>query len=124
MAPSVSRRRAMVERKRFSALTLVAIGRNSGGCGWVVRVERPGAWMAGVGLPARFQQVVDAQTAVLRREIGMIGTAGAAGIGEDQDALFVIHEGLRLGEIGRAGAGFDGETIEVGPSCLCDGAPR
>ena len=33
----------------------------------------------GVGLPARFQQVVDAQTAVLRRQIGMIGTARAAG---------------------------------------------
>jgi hypothetical protein len=32
MAPSVSRRRAMVERKRFSAFTSVAIGRNSGGC--------------------------------------------------------------------------------------------
>ena len=46
MAPSVSSRRAMVERKRFSALTSVAIGRNSGGCAWLVRLERPSPWMA------------------------------------------------------------------------------
>ena len=39
----------------------------------------------------------------------MIGAAGAAGIGEDQDALLVIHEGLRLGEIGRTGAVLDAE---------------
>ena len=44
----------------------------------------------------------------------MIAAPGAAGIGEDQDALLVVHEGLRLGEIGRAGAGLDGEP--VGPS--------
>ena len=36
----------MVERKRFSALTSVAIGRNSGGCAWLVRLERPRPWMA------------------------------------------------------------------------------
>ena len=43
----------------------------------------------------------------------MIGAPGAAGVGEDEDALLVIHEGLRLGEIGRAGAGLDGETVET-----------
>jgi hypothetical protein len=41
MAPSVSRRRAIVERKRFSAFTLVAIGRNRGGWAWLVRFDRP-----------------------------------------------------------------------------------
>ena len=41
IAPSVSSRRAMVERKRFSAWTLVATGRNSGGCAWLVRLVRP-----------------------------------------------------------------------------------
>ena len=74
----------------------------------------------GIGLPARFQQVVDAQTAVLRGQIGMIGTAGAAGVGEDQNALLVIHEGLRLGEIGRAGAG----SRRREPVALAHDAPR
>jgi len=32
MAPSVSSRRAIVDRKRFSPLTSVATGRNTGGC--------------------------------------------------------------------------------------------
>jgi hypothetical protein len=36
----------MVERKRFSALTSVAMGRNSGGCAWLVRFDRPRPWMA------------------------------------------------------------------------------
>jgi len=36
----------MVERKRFSAFTSVAIGRNSGGCAWLVRLERPSPWIA------------------------------------------------------------------------------
>ena len=43
---------------------------------------------------------MDALAAVLRREIGMIGPAGAAGIGEDEDAFVIVHECLRLGEIG------------------------
>ena len=118
MAPSVSSRRAMVERKRFSAFTFVAIGRNSGGCAWLVRLRPAEALDGGVGLPARLQQIVDTLTAVLRREIGVIGAAGAARVGEDEDALLVIHEGLRLGEIGRAGAGLDGETVEP-PSPAC-----
>ena len=54
----------------------------------------------------------------------MIGTARAAGIGEDQDPLLVIHEGLRLGEIGRAGAGFDRETVEPTRSRFPHDAPR
>jgi hypothetical protein len=34
-------RRAMVERKRFSAFTWWLRGRNSGGCAWLVRLVRP-----------------------------------------------------------------------------------
>jgi hypothetical protein len=34
------------DRKRFSAFTSVAIGRNSGGCAWLVRLVRPRPWMA------------------------------------------------------------------------------
>ena len=41
IAPSVSSRRAMVDRKRFPPFTLAAIGRKSGGCAWLVRWERP-----------------------------------------------------------------------------------
>jgi hypothetical protein len=36
----------MVERKRFSAFTSVATGRNSGGCAWFVRLVRPSPWIA------------------------------------------------------------------------------
>src|SRR3546814_4490062 len=36
---------------------------------------------------------------------------GAAGIGEDEDAFLVVHEGLRLAEIGRGGAALDGEAV-------------
>jgi hypothetical protein len=36
----------MVDRNRFSAFTSVAIGRNSGGCAWLVRLVRPSPWMA------------------------------------------------------------------------------
>ena len=48
----------------------------------------------------------------------MIAAAGAAGVGEDEDALLVIHERLRLGEIGRTGAVLDDEPIDAsGPAC-------
>ena len=50
--------------------------------------------------PAGLQQIMDALSLVLHAAIGMVAPAGAARIGEDQDALVVIHEGLRLGEIG------------------------
>ena len=43
----------------------------------------------------------------------MIGAPGAAGVGEDQDALLVVHEGLRLGEVGRAGAVLDAEPLAL-----------
>ena len=46
IAPSVSSRRAMVDRNRFSAFTLVAIGRKSGGWAWLVRLVRPRPWIA------------------------------------------------------------------------------
>ena len=48
-----------------------------------------------------------AQPPVPGAEIGVIGAAGAARVREDEDALLVVHEGLRLGEIGGAGAVLD-----------------
>ena len=48
-----------------------------------------------------------AQPAVPGCEIGVVATAGAASVAEDQDALLVVHEGLRLGEVGRGGAALD-----------------
>ncbi len=42
---------------------------------------------------------MDASALVLAAEIGVIAAPGAAGIGEDQDALVVIHKGGGLGEI-------------------------
>jgi hypothetical protein len=44
--------------------------------------------------------------------------------GENEDALLVVHEGLRLGEIRRPGACLDGETVEPARSSLAHDAPR
>ncbi len=44
-------------------------------------------------------------------QIGMVGAAGAAGVGEDENPLLVIHEGLRLGEVGRTGAVLDHQPV-------------
>jgi len=51
---------------------------------------------------------MDAKALVLRAKVGVIAAAGAARIGEDQDALVVILEGGGLGEIGARSAPFDG----------------
>jgi hypothetical protein len=81
MAPSVSSRRAMVDRKRFSAFTLVAIGRNKRRLRLVGAVGATKALDGGVGLPARLEQIVDAQPLVPCREVGVIAAPGAASIG-------------------------------------------
>ena len=67
---------------------------------------------------------MDAQAAVLRRQLGMIGAAGAAGVREHEDALGVIHERLRLGEIGGRRAIFDDEAIDAVRSGLADDTSR
>src|SRR3546814_8191251 len=72
----------------------------------------------GIGLPADLEQIVDALALVLGAKIGVIAPPGAAGFGKDEDAFHVIHEGVRLGEIGRGGAIFDGEanrSVSVAP---------
>ncbi len=43
----------------------------------------------------------------------MVGAAGAAGVAEHQDALVVVHEGLRFGEVGRPGTVLDTEAVTV-----------
>jgi hypothetical protein len=63
----------------------------------------------GIRLPARLEHVMDALSLVLRRKIGVVAAAGAARIREDEDALLVVHEALRFGEVGGTGAVFDGE---------------
>ncbi len=73
----------------------------------------------GVGLPAGLEQVMDAQPAIPRRQFGMVTPPRAAGVGEHEDALDVIHEGRGLGEIGRACAVFDHQ-----PVALADDAAR
>src|SRR3546814_9803688 len=61
--------------------------------------------------PAGLQQIVNAQAPVPGTEVGVVAAPGAAGIGEDEDAFLVVHEGLRLAEIGRGGAALDGEAV-------------
>src|SRR3546814_3860798 len=43
----------------------------------------------------------------------MIAAPGAASVGEDQNAFLIIHEGLRLGEVGRPGSIFDSEAVDA-----------
>src|SRR3546814_3784314 len=54
----------------------------------------------GVRPPARLEQEVDAAGLVLRSQIGMVATPGSTGIGEDQDTLCAVHEGLGFSDIG------------------------
>jgi hypothetical protein len=53
-----------------------------------------------VGAPTGFKQIMLAQSLVSCAKIGVVGTAGAAGVGKDQHAFVVIHERLGLAEIG------------------------
>jgi hypothetical protein len=54
---------------------------------------------------------MDAPALVLASQIGVIAAPGAAGVGEDKDALLVVHEGGGLGEIGRRRAVLDAEPV-------------
>src|SRR3546814_4816798 len=80
----------------------------------------------GVGLPSGLEQVMDAQPTVPRRKLGVIAAARAACLGEDEDALLVIHESAGLGEIGRTRTGFDHEAVApaVGAGLADDAARR
>ena len=62
---------------------------------------------------------MDAPALVPAAKIGVIAAPGAAGVGEHQDALLVIHESGGLGKIRRGGAGLDAKTIMA-----LDDAPR
>ena len=50
---------------------------------------------------------MDALALVFAGEVGVIAAPGAAGVGENQDALVVVHEGGGLGKIRRSRAGLD-----------------
>ncbi len=51
----------------------------------------------GVGLPAGLQQIMNALSLVPRRKVGVIAATRSAGVGEDENALLVIHE--RIGHL-------------------------
>ena len=78
----------------------------------------------GVGAPAGFEHVMDAKPLIPDAEIRMVGAAGAAGVGEHQDALVVILEGLRLGEVGRSGAVLHGQAVDAVAAELAQDAAR
>ena len=106
MAPSVSRAgrwwRGTASRPSHPS----AIGRNSGGCAWLVRCVRPGPeWRRRPSSPAS-REIVDAQAPVPRRKVGVIAAPIAASVREDEDALLVIHEGCGLGRGWPAAARF------------------
>jgi len=56
---------------------------------------------------------VHAQPLVPGGEVGVVAAPGAAGVGEHQDALLVIHEGLRLREISGSSTSLDRETVDA-----------
>ena len=45
-------------------------------------------------------------------KLGVIGTPGAASVGEHEDAFDVVHERLGFAKIGGAGAVLDGQAID------------
>ena len=67
-----------------------------------------------VGAPAGLQQVVPPPFLVLRRLRRVIGPARTARVGEDQDILFAVHEGLGFGGIAAGGALLDEEMAVLG----------
>ena len=67
----------------------------------------------GVGLPSGFEQVVDPQALVPGRQVRVIAAPGAAGVGKDEDALGVIHEGGGFGEIGGWRTVLDGKAVAL-----------
>jgi len=99
----------MVERKRFSAFTFVAIGRLR----LVGAVGAPKSLDHGISFPAGLEEIVDAQAAVPGRELGMIGAPGAAGVREDEDAPLIIHEGRSLRQVRGTRAVLDHEAIDL-----------
>ena len=66
-----------------------------------------------IGLPSGFQEIVDAQPPIPRRELGVIAAAGAARVREDQDALHVVHEGAGLAEVGGARTVLDHQAVAL-----------
>ena len=82
-------------------------------------VRAPEALDGGIGTPAGFEQVMDPLPLVFAGEVGVIAAPGAAGVGEDQNALVVIHEGGGLGKIRGSRTGLDAQAIVA-----LDDAPR
>ena len=72
-------------------------------------VRAPKPLNGGIGFPAGLQQIMNALSLVPRRKIGVIAAACAARIREHQNALLVVHEALRLGEVGGAGPVLGGK---------------
>src|SRR6056297_2787806 len=64
--------------------------------------------------PAGLQKIVPPPLLVLRRLRRMVGSTGATRIGEDQDILFAVHEGLGLGRIAAGAALLDEEKAILG----------
>ena len=60
-----------------------------------------------LGPPAGLEQIVDPPRLVPGAKAGMIAPAGAAGVGEDEDALVAAHEGVGFDEIGPRAAVLD-----------------
>ena len=69
-----------------------------------------------VGLPSRFEQIVDAAALIAGGEIGMIAAPRPAGVRENKNALLAVHEGVRLGEVGRGRTVLDREDPGWGGS--------
>ena len=90
--------------RRDEALLRLHVGRYRAEQRWLLLIGAVGAAKAlngGVGLPACFEQVVDAAALVLHAKVGMIGPARAASLGEDEDVLLVIHERMGFSDVGR-----------------------
>ena len=89
--------------RRDEALLRLHVGRYRAEQRWLLLIGAVGAAKAldgGVGLPACFEQVVDAAALVPYAQIGMIGSPCAASLREDEDVLLVIHERMGFSNIG------------------------
>ena len=74
-----------------------------------------------IGLPSRFQEIMDSEPSVPCREVSVIGTPGAASVGEDEDALRTSSmERLSFAKVRGTGAVLDDEPVDAIRSGLAD----
>ncbi len=113
--------------RRDEALLRLYVGRHGTEQWRLLLVRAVGSAKAldrGVGLPPRFEQIMDAAALVFRAHVGVIAAPCPASLGEDKDLLLIVHEGMGLADVCRSGPVLDRETSDAALRHLRDDPAR